>query len=173
MAEQSEWQRQQRRSLLFKLLFFGLCAVIGFFIFRNNRTTDERAPIPPVDTVRAIATRQKAVTPEKSESTTTPLSIRKSIILPDIVCRLRENEHINIIVSLELYFHDDSLKKELMLKREDLSVIVQKCFYPKTLDTIRIQSLRRELITRLNAIVTGAAIVDVEFRNFKIEAAHS
>ncbi|HEX7511556.1 MAG TPA: hypothetical protein VF335_09665, partial [Chitinivibrionales bacterium] len=64
-----------------------------------------------------------------------------------------------------------AMKKEVLLKRENLKVMVQKVLAAKTLDELIVDSLRAQTKTAMNRILDRGAITDVTFRNFRIEKA--
>lgn len=92
-----------------------------------------------------------------------------SVLLPDIKCSLRDRGAFKVVISLELFMADDSFKREVLLKRENLKVMVQKVLAAKTLDELIIDSLRSETKTAINTLLEKNTISDVEFRDFRID----
>ena len=82
-----------------------------------------------------------------------------SVLLPDIKCALRDRGAFKVVLSLELFMADDSFKREVLLKRENLKVMVQKVLAAKTLDELIIDSLRSETKTAMNALLEKNMII--------------
>jgi hypothetical protein len=64
---------------------------------------------------------------------------------------------------------DESFKREILLKRENLKVMVQKVIADKTLDELIVDSLRIETKKAMNKLLGKNIITDVEFRDFRID----
>jgi hypothetical protein len=64
---------------------------------------------------------------------------------------------------------DGSFKREILLKRENLKVMVQKVISNKTLDELIVDSLRIETKKAMNKLLGKNSITDVEFRDFRID----
>ena len=108
------------------------------------------------------AGRQRSATPENHIPPQT-------ISLPDIRCTVRGREDVVVVVSLELMVGRDQLKKEALLKREDLKTMVRKVVAGKTLEELIIDSLRPQTKTSMDRILENGALTDVVFRTFRIE----
>jgi len=52
--------------------------------------------------------------------------VRSGIILSDIICSPGGREAMKVMVSLEIFVAQEPLKREVLLKRENLKVMVQK-----------------------------------------------
>ena len=92
-----------------------------------------------------------------------------SVMLPDIRCALRDRQTLKVALSLELIMADESFKREILLKRENLKVMVQKVIADKTLDELIVDSLRIETKKAMNKLLGKNIITDVEFRDFRID----
>jgi hypothetical protein len=92
-----------------------------------------------------------------------------SVLLPDIQCAVRDRGALKVVLSLELFMADDSFKREILLKRENLKVMVQKVLSAKTLDEMVVDSLRSQTKTAMNKLLEKNIITDVEFRDFRID----
>jgi len=99
------------------------------------------------------------------------VSERDTVNVSDIPCTLRGREGMRVVLSLELHMNSGTVKKEVLLKRENLKVMVQKVLAAKTLDELIVDSLRAQTKTAMNGILDRGAITDVTFRNFRIEKA--
>jgi hypothetical protein len=107
--------------------------------------------------------------PPRTVSAPAPLLVQQSVMLEKIPCRIRDRSDLRVIIGLELLFSGDSARQEIMLKREDLKVMVLQVFKGKSLDDMVVESLRPEIKIALNRIITHAPITDIEFRDFRIE----
>ena len=73
------------------------------------------------------------------------------------------------MVSLEIFVAQEPLKREVLLKRENLKVMVQKVISGKTVNELIVDSLRVQTKDAMNRILEHGVIDDVKFRNFRIE----
>ena len=92
-----------------------------------------------------------------------------SVTISDFACRVREKGALRIVLSLKLVFSSAGLKREVLLKREDLKVMVRKIIAAKSINELNIDSLRDQTKRAMNRILEKTVITDVEFRNFNIE----
>jgi flagellar basal body-associated protein FliL len=96
--------------------------------------------------------------------------VNESVPLDRITCRLQDKSQPSIIVSLLLSFPPNSeLKQEILVKRDNLKVMVKKTLATKSLDDMVVDSLRRDLKSGLNSVLENGAITDIEFKEFRIE----
>jgi flagellar basal body-associated protein FliL len=96
-----------------------------------------------------------------------PEAISHSVSVANIRCRLAGAEQQEVLVSLRMIFHSLSLQDEVLLKRDEIRVIVQKVFSQKVLDEIQVNMLRVELKQSINDLLDGNKIDDVEFEDFR------
>jgi flagellar basal body-associated protein FliL len=93
-----------------------------------------------------------------------------SMVLGDITCRLADRSKPVLRLSIEMYFPDDpGFAHELLLKRDNLKVLVRKVLSTKFLDDLVVEKLRMELRNVLNGILEKGQISDIEFRDFRID----
>jgi flagellar basal body-associated protein FliL len=91
------------------------------------------------------------------------------ILLSDFDCGLGGREAMKVFISLEVFVSSERLKKEVLLKRDDLKVMVRKVMSGKNLEDLIIDSLRSQTKIAMNRILENGAVDDVIFRNFRIE----
>jgi flagellar basal body-associated protein FliL len=92
------------------------------------------------------------------------------MVLGDITCRLADRSKPVLRLSIEMYFPDDpGFAHELLLKRDNLKVLVRKVLSTKFLDDLVVEKLRMELRNVLNGILEKGQISDIEFRDFRID----
>jgi flagellar basal body-associated protein FliL len=93
-----------------------------------------------------------------------------SLLLSDIKCVLMDRKKPTLLLSLELYFGDnEALKKEILLKRDNLKVMVKKALVSKSLDDLVVETLRVELKKAINALLEKGKVLDIEFREFRLD----
>jgi len=173
MSERSWLESRNKKSRRYGYVVFLIIVLAAAFIFlRNNRDVlfsktgrvspaAEKTPEanPHVSgTVRAVAAKHAAPLPETD-----------SVMPPDILCRLHSGEPLKIMLSLELFFQAGPIKREVLLKRENLKVMVQKTIAEKSLNELIVDTLREQTKRAMNRILEKGAIRDVAFRNFSIE----
>ena len=180
MSEQNWLESRKKKSRRYTYIIFLIVAVAAAFIFfKNNhellfskpgRLSQTKPPLPPLKPAEAnrlmspsaIATTAAA----KGHSTVKEMD---SVTIADFFCRLRGNEAFRIVLSLGLVFPSGALGREVLLKREDLKVMVQKIIAEKSMNELIVDSLREQTMRAMNRILEKGAISDVEFRNFSIE----
>jgi flagellar basal body-associated protein FliL len=141
--------------------------------------TEEAHPAPAVD--RQADVRQSAAvrteTPATPPATSTAVGMRtpdeptRSVVIPRIECTTSDKSDIRIVISIELFCDTDSMRDEVMVKREQLKVMVRKVFGRKQIGDIQVETLRSELLSEMNGFLGHAAIRDVVFRDFRTEKA--
>ena len=92
-----------------------------------------------------------------------------SVTISGIACRLRDGKALRVVLSLELLFPSGPLQREVLLKRENLKVMVQKIIAEKSMDELTVDSLREQTKRAMNRILEKGSISDVIFLNFSIE----
>lgn len=90
-----------------------------------------------------------------------------SLPLEGIHCNLSGADQFFVNVSLKLFFKGVKTQKELLLKREELKVMVKKVMRGKDLSNVFVETLRDELRGEMNKIVENGSIEDIEFIDFK------
>jgi flagellar basal body-associated protein FliL len=170
-------KKKSRRTLL--IVFLVVAASASFIFIRNNRELlfskqerPSRVIVQPPPSKPAVANPParpsgKAVIIEKNEPKASGGA--DSVTIPDFACRLRDGGALRVVLSLKLIFPSSALKREILLKREDLKVMVQKAIAEKSMNELNVDSLRGQAKRAMNKILEKAVISDVEFRNFSIE----
>jgi flagellar basal body-associated protein FliL len=99
-----------------------------------------------------------------------PSGGNESVPLERISCRLMDKSQPSIRLSLLLSFPPNSaLKQEILVKRDNLKVMVKKTLAAKSMDDMVVDSLRKDLKSGLNSVLENGAITDIEFKEFRIE----
>jgi flagellar basal body-associated protein FliL len=129
-------------------------------------TAGPQAPLAAPTPVPAV---RDSVKPSLNPAEPTLPKLRRSIPISGIECTLVGRKDVRVLLSLEVFFDNDSLKDEILLKRKELGVMVQSVISRKNLDEIVVDPLRRQLRMSMNGILNRDTLIDVEFRDFRIE----
>jgi flagellar basal body-associated protein FliL len=160
----------------------------GIMVYRNNRaffSKKSAVPAPVAPSVIAgkpgIAGKSSATVPEAARSTGPQKKIpvaadsipvlRQSVVIPGVRCLLFSDNGLGATVSFELFFSGDSLRSEIMEKREQLKVMAQRVFGKKRADEVQTAALADEVRLAMNGILSTGAVETVEFRSFAVTAA--
>ena len=115
------------------------------------------------------ATRQSGRGP-RAKSHPAPPGAAESVPLEGRTCRLMDKSQPSIRLSLLLSFPENkALKQEILVKRDNLKVMVKKTLATKSMDDLVVDSLRNDLKSGLNSVLESGAITDIEFKEFRIE----
>jgi flagellar basal body-associated protein FliL len=192
------WLETRKKRTGWYVLFFLIVVVAGLAVFvRNNRemffpkadSPKQEAVFSLSDTPKVAPKDEPVSRPEKTQDKSGPDTNKSahvtgsvapqalpnksnaiySVMLPDIRCALRDRQTLKVALSLELIMADGSFKREILLKRENLKVMVQKVIADKTLDELIVDSLRIETKKAMNKLLGKNIISDVEFRDFRID----
>jgi flagellar basal body-associated protein FliL len=180
MPEQNWLESRKKKSRRYTYIVFLMVTVAAAFIFfKNNhellfskpgRLSQTKPPLPPLKPAAV----NRLANPAARATTIAVMghsAVRKtdSVTIADFFCRLRGNEAFRIVLSLNLIFPSGALNREILLKREDLKVMVQKIIAEKSMNELIVDSLRNQTKRAMNQLLEKGAISDVEFRNFSIE----
>jgi hypothetical protein len=140
-----------------------------FFAGRIKKTAALHKKISP-DT-DAVATDGLVEVHEKKNSSGSQQKHAVPIVMvsiPDIECSLRGRADINVVMSLDVAA-PEFMKDEILLKRENLKVMVQKVVAGKAMDDLIVDSLRLQIKASMNGILEKGSISDIVFRDFRID----
>lgn len=129
----------------------------GFSPERELKDTQSLSPIPS-----KIHTKSEPVSKDES-SKDSLLYVR----LPDVKCSLADKEELIILVSLKLLFYGEKLQKEILFKRDDLTIIVKKILSKRELENIIVNHLRTDFKNEMNVLLKNGRIHDIEFLDFR------
>ncbi len=132
---------------------------------KDNAVVPKKAEPQPIQ--KAVEPTQKIV----QESLPVVADLPKdSVALAGILCKLIDKTQPKLKVSLKLSFSaNKDLKKEILVKRDNLKVMVQKSLSGKSLDDIVVDSLRIGLRSGLNSLLEKGQIADIEFTEFTLQ----
>lgn len=85
----------------------------------------------------------------------------------NIRCGLAADEPLTLKVSLRFHLTDARFREKVLMKRNELRVMVRKVFLPKRLPDIVVDDLRAELMRETVAFVGEGIVRDVEFIDFR------
>jgi len=140
-----------------------------------------RVPDPAAAPVESGKIPQQARAPQAPGKTPAPVqklpppqapvpSANEVVPLEGLTCRLMDRSQPSIRLSLLLSFTENkALKQEILVKRDNLKVMVKKTLATKSMDDLIVDSLRNDLKSGLNSVLENGAITDIEFKEFRIE----
>jgi flagellar basal body-associated protein FliL len=180
MPEASWLESRNKKSRWYGYIFFLIIVLAAAFIFlRNNRdvlfskpghsSQEAEKPPSPKPAARTLPPQPTVMAKAVVTKRAVPLPETDSVELPDIACRLRGTEPLTVVLSLDLFFQAGSLKREVLLKRENLKVMVQKAIAGKSMNDLIVDSLREQTKSAMNRILEKGVIRDVVFRKFSID----
>jgi flagellar basal body-associated protein FliL len=144
----------------------------------KQETRQVKAALEPKALAQALPQPEKpAAAPVPKSSMAPPSQLQasvpggnESVPLERVVCRLMDKSQPSIRLSLLLSFPTNkALKQEILVKRDNLKVMVKKTLAAKSMDDMVVDSLRRDLKSDLNSVLENGAITDIEFKEFRIE----
>ncbi|MBN1309663.1 MAG: hypothetical protein JXA18_17210 [Chitinispirillaceae bacterium] len=94
-----------------------------------------------------------------------------SIELPSFPCRIESRKDIVIHLSLELFFSDGEKRTAILLRRNDIRVMVERTVWDKELSEIKIGELETQLLYNINKLFDHPDIAAVKIRNVQVEKA--
>jgi flagellar basal body-associated protein FliL len=132
-----------------------------------KRKGTEQKAAAPLDPVVVLKSQQAAV--DEPRTAAGRLHLRKSVLIPGVDCVILDKKDIRISLSLELFFIADSLQDEILMKREQLKVMVRKVLATKQFDDVKTGALKEEIKSAMNTLLERGAVEDIEFRAFRVE----
>ncbi len=109
--------------------------------------------------------------PEQVRKSMEPAPESFSIELPSIPCRIESRKDIVIYLSLELFFNEIEKRPSILLRRDDIKVIVKRTLQPKEIKEMKIRELEAELLQEIKGLFDNGEITDLKIRNIEVEKA--
>lgn len=97
---------------------------------------------------------------------------RYSIEITKIPCRIESRKDLAITLSLELFFIDASDRLRLLIRREDLKVMVMLAVRKNELSEMKKDLLESQLLKSTNSIFDRSVITAVAVRSINVEKVH-
>jgi flagellar basal body-associated protein FliL len=177
---ETDWlESRGKKKYWYYSVTFAIVAGIAIFIFFNNNKDLFVAKSEKITyTVNEPHSTKPSSRPETAPATLrTPEHLNASaradqadsLLIDGISCKLNDREALTVLLSIELFFPAGALKKEILLKRDNLKVMVQKTILGKSMHELIVDSLRTQMKRAMNRILEKGTIIDVEFRNFSID----
>lgn len=94
-----------------------------------------------------------------------------SLSLQNIRCRVQNREDIILNLSLELFFEDIDIKQEILMKREEIKIMVMNEIKEMELADIKPTFLESHLIYSINSIFDKKIIKRINVKTIEIEKA--
>lgn len=99
-------------------------------------------------------------------------SERYSIEITEIPCQIESRKDLAITLSLELFFEDASDQLQLLIRREDLKVMVMLAVRKNELSEMKKELLESQLLKSTNSIFERPVITAVAVRSINVEKVH-
>jgi hypothetical protein len=134
--------------------------------------TNAVAPSEPVVSPSPRISAQKTVAPvtgQSSPESSRPSGSCCSILLSPIECTVENRKDVVINLSLELFFNDPEQRSALLLRRDDIKVIVLRTMRSQQLPAIKIHELEALLLKDIAPVVQPSGISGMKIRNIQIE----
>jgi hypothetical protein len=90
-----------------------------------------------------------------------------SVELSGVKCAIADRKNLKIKVHLRFYFKGERLRKEILLKRENLKIMIKRVLKRKKHSEIIADALRIELIKEVNILLEQGKIENIEFLDFQ------
>lgn len=90
-----------------------------------------------------------------------------SVELPTVTCATADKKNLTIKIRLRFYFRGEKLRKEILLKRENLKIMVKRVLKRKKHSEIIADDLRIELVKEINLLLEQGQIENIEFLDFQ------
>jgi flagellar basal body-associated protein FliL len=90
-----------------------------------------------------------------------------AVSISDIRCRLSGDAATTVLVSLKLLFDDHDRRQEILLKREEIKVVVKKLFSGKLYTEVTAHSLPHEIRRAVNVLLSGRPVRRVEIQSIQ------
>ncbi|MFP4416201.1 MAG: hypothetical protein ACOC41_06715 [Chitinivibrionales bacterium] len=88
-----------------------------------------------------------------------------SLILAPVRCRVSDRPDMPLSVTLKLFFSGDEVRKEILLHRNGLAVIVKKVFSQTSFEDIVVDRMKPALLSEMNNLITYGSIKDLTFED--------
>ncbi len=111
----------------------------------------------------------------KLKSTTPPAPVESpkklafSFKSPKIICPLKTEPLLYVILQVELLYSAEKLKEELKFRETDVKGIIQNIIYQSEREELKAETIREKILNSLNQLLNHGSIGDLIFRDFKIE----
>ncbi|MBF0432729.1 MAG: hypothetical protein HQK83_15705 [Fibrobacteria bacterium] len=158
----------------------GVLFVAGLFIWNNAREEENDSLVITEDTAitegasDSISSQQEDEIDELSVSSQKPSnSYRYAFLTRKIICPLREEPLLYVLVQLDLLYNETALKEELIFKKDDVEAVIQNLIYTSGKVDIKVTVLRGKITQVLNTFLQKGKIEDIVFKDFKIEIRNS
>jgi len=91
------------------------------------------------------------------------------ILLPKIVCPLKTEPLLFVILKVQIIYTGTDLKKEFKFREQDVRGVIQNLVYQTQRVDLKADILRKKIMDGLSDLLKVGQIKDVVFKDFKIE----
>ncbi len=164
---------------LYLALIIAILAAAAVLIIRNNLSTSSTegefiddpafegglSNIALADTFSA----GKGVTQDQDDPIPAGISHKYSFDTREILCPLKVEPLLYVILKVELIYSDKNLIKEIRFKKENIEAIIQNVLYTREREELTAPFLRSYIIESVNGILHEGKIDDLVYKDFRIE----
>jgi len=93
----------------------------------------------------------------------------QSEVISNISCRINDKNGITVRVSLELFYRDSSDRSQILLRRDQIRVVVQKLLRYKDLGGLKKDLIEPELTNVINGVFSRTVFHKIEIKDMQIE----
>jgi flagellar basal body-associated protein FliL len=86
----------------------------------------------------------------------------------DVTCKMADREDVSVVVSVKFSCRNESVKQDVLFKREDLKVILKKTLLSLNFSEIQVDALREMLKNSANEMLGSGSITSVELTKFQL-----
>lgn len=141
-------------------------------------TGSDSPEIHPRESVRKISDKEESTVKKGGSEAIPKVKLPRtgtrrqaSVVIPPFPCTIESRKDMVIRLSLELLFDDSDMREAILLRREDIRVMVMRAMRMKTLSEMKIGSLESHLQKNINSIFDTSVITAVRIRNIQVEKA--
>ncbi len=184
---EADWVKRRNRVKKYRrFLLLLICIILCGIVLYNNRDwiklpvlfagkpaeqVEESPVLPPVQETAAV---------QRSDSgADTGLAGKKgavseavqpdSLVLSDVRCKISGRDDLTIYLTVAIFFNNDALYQEILLKRDDLKVMALNVMRRKEYGSIQTEPLRAELKEAMDDLLEAGDLENLEIRDFRLE----
>lgn len=167
MEEPSAWSRQKK--IIDRLGLFAIIALVAGVIFLIAHNNPELLRCNPgTENIQRSGVNDRKGTLLESEESSVSAPQRHWVLIDGIECPVSGKPGVVVRMSLVVFFRDQSLRQELLSRRDGLRVLTHKVMTGVGVDEMKTEKVRRALVEEFNGLLDGGKIADIEIRDCEI-----
>ncbi|MCU0610104.1 MAG: hypothetical protein MUF22_10105 [Chitinispirillaceae bacterium] len=96
-------------------------------------------------------------------------SLRDSVVMNDVACSVLGRPDLRIHLSLSLFFDDPALRRDILVRRDDLAIMAGKVVGEKELEAVKIDQITPVLLSAMNSVFETAVLTGITIRAIRVE----